>query len=149
MFRNPCISRKLMVIVIIVHYDVPSWNATSPLQTPLLSLSPPPLMVLGVSLFLWGQDVTTRLWRLCGQRDVTLLGDYATALHLRGNTIFSLDASLPHHVTQFTPLQPAMAQSALLSSVPLQPVYQCISHCWSPVPIVGVSLGLYWPPSSL
>ena len=31
-------------------------------------------MVLGVSLF---QDVTTNLWRWCGQRDVALLGDFA------------------------------------------------------------------------
>ena len=35
------------------------------------------------------------------------VGDFATALHLRGNTISSLDASLPHHVTQITPLQSA------------------------------------------
>ena len=69
--------------------------------------------------------------------NVTLLGDFATAHHLRGNTVSSLDASLPHHATQITPLQSAMAQSALLSSVPLQPAYQCISHCRSPVPIVG------------
>ena len=76
-------------------------------------------MVLGVSLFLWGQEMTTYLWRWCGERNVTLLGDFATALHLRGDTISSLDASLPHHVTQITPLRSAMAQSALLSSVPL------------------------------
>ena len=90
------------------------------MQLLLLSPSPPPLMELRcVSLFLWGQDVTTHLWRWCGQRDVTHLGDFATALHLRGNAISSLDASLPHRVTQITPLQSAMAQSALLSSVPL------------------------------
>ena len=99
MLRNQSISRKLMVIV---HCNVPSWNAISPLQTPLPFPSPPPLMVLGVSLFPWGQDMTTHLWRWCGQRDVTLLGDFATALHLRGNTISSLDVSLPHHVTQYS-----------------------------------------------
>ena len=88
-------------------------------QLLLPSPSPPPLMVLGASLFLWGQDMTTHLRRWCGQRDLTLLRDFATALHLRGNTVSSLDASLPHHVTQITPLQSAMAQSALLSSVHL------------------------------
>ena len=96
--------------------DCTQWHHNFP-QLLLPSPSPPPLMVLGVSLFLWRQDVTTHLWRWCGQRDATLLGDFATALHLRGNTISSLDVSLPHHVTQITPLQSAMAQSALLSSV--------------------------------
>jgi hypothetical protein len=72
-------------------------------------------MVLGVSLFLWSKGMTTHLWRWCGQRDRTLVGDFATALRLRGDTICSLDASLPHHVTQITQLQSAMAQSALLT----------------------------------
>ena len=100
-------------------------------------------MVRGVSLFLWGcpQHMTPHLWRLCGQRDMTLLGDFATALHLRGHLVSSLDASLPHHVTQITPLQSETTLSALLSQVPNSPTFLCISHCSSPVLITGVSLG--------
>ena len=112
-------------------------------QFPLLSPFLHHLMVRGVSLFLLGcpQHMTPHLWRLCGQRDMTLLGDFATALHLRGHLVSSLDASLPHHVTQITPLQSETTLSALLSQVPNSPTYLCISHCSSPVLIAGVSLG--------
>ena len=72
---------------------------------------------------------------------MTLLGDFATALHLRGHLVSSLDASLPHHVTQITPFQSETTLSALLSQVPNSPTSLCISHCSSPVLIAGVSLG--------
>ena len=112
-------------------------------QFSLLSPFPHHLMVRGVSLFLWScpQHMTPHLWRLCGQRDMTLLGDFATALHLRGHLVSSLDASLPHHVTQITPFQSETTLSALLGQVPNSPTSLCISHCSSPVMIEGVSLG--------
>ena len=110
-------------------------NRKLPLQFSLLSPFPHHLMGRGVSLFLWGcpQHMTPHLWRLCGQRDMTLLGDFATALHLRGHLVSSLYASLPHHVTQITPLQSETTLSALLSQVPNSPTYLCISHCSSSV----------------
>ena len=100
-------------------------------QFPLLSPFPHHLMVRGVSLFLWDcpQHMTPHLWRLCGQKDKTLLGDFATVLHLRGHLVSSLDASLPHHVTQITPLQSGTTLSALLGQVPNSPAYLCISQC--------------------
>ena len=100
-------------------------------QFPLLSQFPHHLIMRGVSLFLSDcpQHMTPHHWRLCGQRDMTLLGDFATALHLRGHLVSSLDASLPHHVTQITPLQSETTLSALLSQVPNSPTYLCISQC--------------------
>jgi hypothetical protein len=105
----------------------------------------PHLMVWGVFLFQWGRDASTHPSRWYGQRGgILLIRDFATALHIRGSRVFSLDASLLSHVTQISPLQSAMDQSALLGSVLRQPAYQCTSHCYNPVLAVDVLLGPYW-----